>query len=120
MNPQQVNNVLTEAVQDSTPAVTVAEAWLLFSEEQVQVLGLAEHQPPHPRNWYECREKLAPGCPYPGNWSRCRDWPDLCRSHLRTWTLRKKKGLIVSVRLIFYKTVNIAKLPPCSQETITN
>lgn len=32
----------------------------------------------------------------------------------------EKKGLIVSVRLIFYKTVNIAKLPPCSQETITN
>lgn len=91
MNPQRVNNVLTEAAQGSTPAVTVAEAWLLFSEEQVQVLGLAEHQPPHPRNWYECREKLAPGCPYPGNWSRCRDWPDLCHSHLRTWTLRKKR-----------------------------
>lgn len=84
MNPQRVNNVLTEAAQGSTPAVTVAEAWLLFSEEQVQVLGLAEHQPPPPEELVRVQGKT-------GSWLPLPRELDLCRSHLRTWTLRKKR-----------------------------
>lgn len=63
MNPQRVNNVLTEAAQGSTPAVTVAEAWLLFSEEQVQVLGLAEHQPPPPEELVRVQGKTGSWLP---------------------------------------------------------
>lgn len=61
LNPQRVNDILTEAAQGLTPAV--AEAWLLFSK--VQVLGLAEHQPLPPEELVRVQGKTGSWLPLP-------------------------------------------------------